>query len=42
LNEDNTSQAFTKEELEGMPESFLADLKKDDAGKYIVRSYLEA
>jgi thimet oligopeptidase len=36
LSEDTTSVEMTREELEGMPDSYLARLKKTDGGKYIV------
>jgi Zn-dependent oligopeptidase len=37
MNEDNTSLLFTKEELSGMPESYLEGLTKDEeTGKYKV------
>lgn len=36
ISEDNTSHAFTEEELEGLPADFVEQLKKDDTGKRVV------
>jgi thimet oligopeptidase len=36
LNEDTSFVTFTKEELKGVPESFLSGLKKDAQGRFIV------
>ncbi len=36
LNSDNSQVTFTKAQLDGVPEDFIANLKKDDKGLYIV------
>jgi thimet oligopeptidase len=38
LNNDNTQVLFTSEELEGVPADYLADLKKDANGQFIVNT----